>query len=185
MRILALGGRAGERAGSVNIENDLEKILSRILVFCCPTSTRELTKGVRGVTIGAIGSCSDCSTNPLRQVATERPGEEKPSPVEEANRLAEESREIDTSGARDQRVNPTETAAKAGISQTLAQAAQVNALRDGGAAATTEAGEADQRASAAAPVERQPAAQAYQATEAAEAADSEYPNRGGVLDFQV
>jgi cell division protein FtsN len=134
------------------------------------------------MTIGAIGSCSDSSTNPLQQAAAELTGEERLSPVEEANRLAEESRELDTSGARDQRVNPTENAAKAGTTQNLTQAAQVNELRDGGAAAVDKADAAGQSAGAEEPIEREPAVQIYQA---AEAGDDRFPNRGGVLDFQI
>jgi hypothetical protein len=134
------------------------------------------------MTIGAVGSCSDSSTNPLRQAATERAGEEKLSPVEEATRLAEKGGEFEPGAADDKRVNPTENAAKASTSQNLAQAAQVNELRGDGAAAVDNGDEAGQRASAEEPTEPEPAVQTYQASEAG---DDRFPNRGGVLDFQI
>jgi hypothetical protein len=132
------------------------------------------------MTIGAVGSCSDSSTNPLRQAATERAGEEKLSPVEEANRLAEKGGEFEPGAADDKRVNPTEDTARVGTTQTLAQAAEVNRLRDDGVEAA--APEASEPADADEPRGGQSAGQAYQATEAA---DSRFPNRGGVLDFQI
>jgi hypothetical protein len=102
--------------------------------------------------------------------------------VEEATRLAEKGGEFEPGAADDKRVNPTENAAKAGTSQNLTQAAQVNELRGDGAAAVDNGDEAGQRASAEEPTGAQSAGQAYQATEAA---DTRYPNRGGVLDFQI
>lgn len=130
------------------------------------------------MTIGAIGSCSDSSTNPLRQAAVERPGEEKLNPVEEANRLAEKENGLDATGIRDQRVNPTEDAARSGSTHNLAQAAQVNELRNGESEATEGPGGADESAER----DQPPASQPYQA---AEAGDERFPNRGGVLDFQI
>lgn len=121
------------------------------------------------MTIGAIGGCSDNASNGLRPDTAQRPGEEKLNPVEEANRLAEETRGFDPAKINDQRVNPTENAAEAGPTQNLAQAAEVNTLRDAG-----EAGDSADRGD--------PVGQRYQATEAG---DDRFPNRGGVLDFQI
>jgi hypothetical protein len=137
------------------------------------------------MTIGAIGGCSDNASNVLRPDQTQRPGEEKLNPIEEASRLAEKNGEVDTSGLRDQRVNPSEDAAKVGTTQNLAQAAEVNRLRDGGSEATEgagEAGEAGGRADGDEPAGQPQTDRTYQA---ADASDSRFPNRGGVLDFQI
>lgn len=138
--------------------------------------------------IGAVGGCSDCSTEVYRPDKAVKPGQEQLSPVEEAARLAEKTGEFEAGAVDDKRVNPTETAARVATTQALAQAAEVNRLRDGGADEPDKSDEASRRAAVDEPSATQSAGQAYQATEAAgaaEAAESKFPNRGGVLDFQI
>jgi hypothetical protein len=133
--------------------------------------------------IGAIGSCSttDCSTEAYRPDKAQRPGEEDLSPVEEANRLAEKNGEFDADAIREQRVNPTDNAARSGLTQNLTQAAAVNQLRDNGPSTSNDTGGVEASAGGQS-ASGQSSNQPYQS---AEAADPRFPNRGGVLDFQA
>ena len=133
--------------------------------------------------IGAIGSCSttDCSTEAYRPDKALRPGEEKLSPVEEANRLAEKKGEFDAETIAEQRVNPTENTTGTGPTQNLAQAAAVNQLRDDGPSTSDNTGGVEISAGGQS-ASGQSSSGPYQT---AEAADPRFPNRGGVLDFQA
>jgi len=122
------------------------------------------------MSLGAIGGCTDSAAQAYRPDKALKPGEEKLNPVEEANRLAEKENSFDPSEVRDQRVNPTDNTAKAGPTQNLTQAAQVNELREDSGPKPDE------------PAEPRSNTQGYQA---AEAGDQRFPNRGGVLDFQI
>ncbi|MDH3231951.1 MAG: hypothetical protein OEQ29_00370 [Alphaproteobacteria bacterium] len=137
--------------------------------------------------IGAIGGCTDCTTEALqRGTAFKAPGEPPLSPAAEANRLDDKKRDSGQDFIVDLRANPAEDAARTVARRDYEGAAGAVGRPSAGTNSLVDAAGIDQSAAARtapdAPTRRHGVDQSYRA---AEASDAKVAPRGGVFDLSV